>query len=309
VLAALKFAAAKETRDWVQIYVLSFLPPARSSALTVEPDLRAGLPRLLGGRALRARALRCSPRSRRGGRQSPAREETFVEPSLFRSLALDDRRALRVDARRLRGSSRAWGPLLRRNRSAAAVSSPGFSEEVGLGSVAALKQDDAVALRVTVDRPDLFHRAVYWRGAALDHFDGPVTGGESHRRFGRSFGALPVSSRRRPPCGVDRRQRGDDSRANRTLRRFSSPDGPIEVRGRFAGWRRDALGNLRVLRPTGVRTPLSNLCVAGSAPNAADAETLDIAGRRPANRRARSQRVTQGDRRFLRAPEALPPAT
>jgi len=93
-------------------------------------------------------------------------EEAFASRRCFASLAARTVVPVRLDAGRLHLFPRHGGRLLRssvRERR----SRTGFSERGrARASVAALKQDDAVALRVIVDHPELFQERVYWRGAA-----------------------------------------------------------------------------------------------------------------------------------------------
>jgi len=203
VLAALKFAAAKETRDWVQIYVLSFFHLLAASALTVEPIFALVF---LAYLVVAPCVLVLSQLRREVGEAGGSRrlaEETFVEPSLFRSLAsmtvvlfvstlvvfvalpAHGRRLLRRTVRRrgdahrvLRGGRARFG----RRAEARRRGGPACNGR----SAGSLHGADLLARR----RSRSFSTA--------------VTGGGSHRRFGRSFGALPASSRRRPPRGVDR---------------------------------------------------------------------------------------------------------
>ena len=252
VLTALKFAAAKETRDWTQIYVLSFFHLLAASALTVEPAFALVFFAFLvvAPCALVLALLRREVQAAGGTRRLA--EESFVEPSLFRSLAtmtvvlFVSTLVVFIVFPRM-GAGYFASPL-----GGGAVLA-GFSEEVGPGSVAALQQDDAVALRVTVDRPDLLAGRIYWRGAALDQFDGRVWKRKPQEarplvRGGPGVFVSPASARREPFVNEDIILEPIDSATIFFAGR------PIEVRGRFVDVAADALGNVRVLRPTGVRT-------------------------------------------------------
>jgi transglutaminase-like putative cysteine protease len=274
VLAALKAVARKENRDWLQIFVLSFFQLLAAAALTVEPVFAllflAYL--VLAPCVLVLFLLRCEI----GGSPSARRleEEPFVEPSLFRSIAATtvvlfvSTLVIFIVFPRV-GAGYFAAPF-----SGGQVIS-GFSEEVGLGGVAALKQDTAVAMRVAVDRPELLGGERYWRGMALDHFDG-----RNWRR--RPQEARPLI---RPEFGVFTSAamgpRGSVVQEDIILEPQDSSalfvaGFPLEIRGRFSEVAMDSVANLRVIRPTGVRTRYQ--VVASLAPRRAPptAETLAL---------------------------------
>ncbi|MBI2962848.1 MAG: DUF3488 domain-containing protein [Deltaproteobacteria bacterium] len=270
VLAALKGVAPKENRDWLQIYVLSFFQLLAAAALTVEPVFAliflAYL--VLAPCVLVLFLLRREVGASGGGRRLA--EEPFVEPSLFRSIAATTS-VLFVSTLLIfivfprMGAGYFSAPF------SGGTVLAGFSEEVGAGAVAALKQDDAVALRVTVDRPDLVAQTRYWRGAALDHFDG-----RSWRRRPQELRPLLrpepgtfTLSEPAPHASVIREEIILEPQDSAVL--FFAGR-PLEIRGRFLEVSSDPLGNLRVLRPTGVRIRyelLASLAPRRAAPSAA----------------------------------------
>jgi transglutaminase-like putative cysteine protease len=252
VLTGLKGAAHKQNRDWWQIFVLSFFQLLSAAALTVEPIFAV----LFLAYLLLAPCVLVLFELRREIGDSPAahrlEEEPFVEPSLFRSLAATtvvlfvSTLVIFVVFPRV-GAGYFAAPF------AGGQVLTGFGEEVGPGSVAALKQDDAVALRVTVDRPDLLQADRYWRGAALDHFDG-----RSWRRRPKEL--YPLA---RPGAGVFTSLVAASRRSLLRQEVILEPQDsavlffagiPLEIRGRFSEVALDATGNLRVIRPTGIRT-------------------------------------------------------
>ena len=273
VLAGLKAVARKENRDWLQIFVLSFFQLLAAAALTVEPVFAL---LFLAYLVLAPCALVLFLLRREVGGSPSARrleEEPFVEPSLFRSIAATTVVLFvstlvifivfpRVGAGYF-AAPFSGGSML-----------TGFSEEVGLGGLAELKQDSSVALRVTVDRPELFAGA-RWRGIALDHFDG-----RSWRR--RPQEARPLI---RPEFGVFTSAatgpRGSVVHEDIILEPQDSSalfiaGFPLEIRGRFSEVAMDSIANLRVIRPTGVRTRYQ--VVASLAPRRTPptAETLSL---------------------------------
>jgi transglutaminase-like putative cysteine protease len=280
VLTGLKAAARKQERDWMQILVLSFFQLLSAAALTVEPVFAvlffAYL--LLAPCALVLFQLRREIGAFPSTRRLDA--EPFVEPSLFRSLATTtavlffSTVVIFVVFPRV-GAGYFAAPF------AGGQALTGFSEEVGLGSVAALKQDGAVALRVAVDRPELFQTERYWRGAALDHFDGrnwrrrPSELHPLMRPEPGVFTTLAAAPRR----AVVREEMILEPQDSATLFFAGSP---LEIRGRFSEISIDATGNVRMIRPTGIRTRYQ--VVASLAPRhvppTADAFELPVLDRR-----------------------------
>jgi transglutaminase-like putative cysteine protease len=251
VLGALKCVAAKENRDWLQIYALSFFHLLAASALTVEPVFAVlFLAYLVVAPCvlvlfLLKQEIADAPGARR------LDEEPFVEPSLFRSIATTTVILFvstlfifvifpRVGAGYF-AAPFSGGQML-----------TGFSEEVGLGSLSALKQNDTVALRVAVDRPELFDGA-HWRGAALDHFDGRQWRRRPQEQWPlmRPEAGTFRSSERVPGAVLVREEVILEPQDTSVL--FVAGR-PLEIRGRFTGVAIDGIGNLRVIRPTGVRT-------------------------------------------------------
>ena len=274
VLTGLKGAAHKQDRDWLQIFVLSFFQLLSAAALTVEPIFAV----LFFAYLLLAPCVLVLFELRREIGGSPAahrlEEESFVEPSLFRSLAATtvvlfvSTLVIFVIFPRV-GAGYFAAPF------AGGQVLTGFAEEVGPGSVAALKQDDAVALRVTVDRPDLLQGARYWRGAALDHFDG-----RNWRRRPKELHPLArpeagvftslVTASRRPLL----RQEVILEPQNSAVVFFAGT--ALEIRGRFSEVSMDSTGNLRVIRPTGIRTRYQVLASLGPRRVPPTVETLAL---------------------------------
>ncbi len=274
VLTGLKGAAHKQNRDWLQIFVLSFFQLLAAAALTVEPIFAV----LFLAYLLLAPCVLVLFELRREIGESPAAhrldEEPFVEPSLFRSLAATtvvlfvSTLVIFVVFPRV-GAGYFAAPF------AGGQVLTGFAEEVGPGSVAALKQDDAVALRVTVDRPELLQSDRYWRGAALDHFDG-----RNWRR--RPMEIHPLG---RPEAGVFTSLVAASRRSLLREEVILEPQDssvlffagtPLEVRGRFSEVGIDAIGNLRVIRPTGIRTRYQIVASLGPRRVPPTAETLAL---------------------------------
>ena len=252
VLTGLKAAARKQDRDWMQIFVLSFFQLLSAAALTVEPIFAvlffAYL--LLAPCALVLFQLRREMGTAPSTRRLDA--DPFVDPSLYRSLATTTAVLFLSTVVIFIIFPRVGAGYFAAPFGGTQVLT-GFSEEVGPGSVAALKQDDAVALRAAVDRPELLQTERYWRGVALDHFDG-----RNWRRRPKELHPLM-----RPGPGVFTTLAPAPRRSLVHEEVILEPQDsaalffagfPLEIRGRFSDVSLDATGNVRVIRPTGIRT-------------------------------------------------------
>jgi transglutaminase-like putative cysteine protease len=140
--------------------------------------------------------------------------------------------------------------------------------------MSALKQDDTVALRVAVERPELFSGA-RWRGAALDHFDGRQwrRRPQEQRPLMRPEAGLFTSPERGPGAALVHEEvifEPQDTSALFVAGR------PIEIRGRFGEVAIDGIGNLRVIRPTGVRIRYQVLASLAPRRTPPTAETLAL---------------------------------
>ena len=274
VLVGLKGAVRKESRDWLQICVLSFFHLLAASAMTVEPVFAlvffAYL--VIAPCVLVLLFLRREVDAAGGGRRLV--EESFVEPSLFRSLATTTA-VLFVSTLVVFIVFPRMGAGYFGSPFSSGATHVGFSEQVGPGDIAALKEDDAVAMRVVVDRPDLLPEPLYWRGIALDQYDG-----RSWRRRPQELRPLA-----RPEPGVftliERPSASALVREEIVLEPQDSAalfvaGRPIEIHGGFAEASIDAIGNLRVLRPTGLRTRYEVLATTSLRKKRPGPATLDL---------------------------------
>jgi len=252
VLTALRVLAATNARDWLQIYALSFFQVVAASALTIEPvfALVFVVYLLLAPWALVLLSLRRELVESGQGRRLV--EERFVDLSLFRSVAgvtlvlFFSTLTVFVFFPRM-GAGFFASPL------ATGQALTGFSDEIGLGDVTALKSDGAIAMRITTDRPErLRNRHSYWRGSALDSFDG--------RRWRRGRLELHSLSRVRPGLFLvsEGSRARDFARHEIILEPRDHPTiffigRPLHVQGRFGNVMLDELGNLRVITAPGAR--------------------------------------------------------
>ena len=283
VLTALRALAADGVRDWIQIYALSFFELVAASALTVEPAFAAVfvLYLLLAPWALVLLCLRGEVTGQ--GAKDRLNDPRFVDASLFRSVAgvtvvlFLSTLAVFVFFPRM-GAGLFASPF------ATGGGLTGFSDEVGLGDVTALKVNDTVAMRVTVDRPErLGQGPQYWRGAALDTFDG--------ERWRRGRHELRLLSRTRPGVFVVEGRRPRDllwqeiilePMENPTI--FFLGD-PVQLQGRFPSAMIDVLGNVRTITPPGSRIRyevLSSMAPRTDPPTERSREVPDVDPRLPA---------------------------
>lgn len=252
VLVGLKGAALKEIRDWLQIAILSFFQLLAASALTVEPIF--GLVFLaylmVAPCVLVLLLLRREVEAAGGARRLT--EEPFIEPSLFRSLAATTA-VLFVSTLVLFVLFPRMGAGYFGSPFSANAAHAGFSESVGPGEVAALAGDDSVALRVVVDQPERLPTPVYWRGIALDQFDGRVwrRRAQDMRRF---FRTGPGSFMLPEPPNASALVREEIILEPQDTSALFVAGRALEIRGQFYEAAVDGLGSLRAIRPTGIRT-------------------------------------------------------
>ncbi len=275
VLTAVKGLATKRDRDWLQLYVLAFFELVSASALTVEPVFAI----LFLGYLLAApwALVLFVLRRELGDNGCAARlaTEPFVEPSLFRSVAAVTFLLFlftvaifvffpRVGAGYF-GSGFGRGSAL-----------TGFSDDVGLSDVSALKEDQTIAMRVTVTRQgELLKNRFYWRGAALDSFDG--------RRWRRDReGARPLPRSAPGVFFVTEAERRSSFLNQDVILEPSASSSlftagrVLEIHGRFPAVTIDGLGNLRSASLAGVRARYQLLASLGPRDTAPTTASYEI---------------------------------
>jgi transglutaminase-like putative cysteine protease len=185
-LSAVKLLQVKKDRDWVFLYLISFFEVLLAAGLSFSPIFfgTLSLYLLMGLAAVTAFEIQKSRRT--------------VKQVETRLLIAPDSRLFKKTGRRARRSSEAArlpfvaaGLLLLifilalplfliapRSGAAALTRSGGgvshfvgFSENVTLGEIGTLKQDDGLVMHVRVDDP-LPANGLRWRGVALDEFTG-----------------------------------------------------------------------------------------------------------------------------------------
>lgn len=262
LLCALKLLAAKSNRDWLETCGLSFFQLVAASALTVEPIFALVFlaylllaPWVLVLFFLRREVERFAESARFSS-------EPFVDSTLFRNVAAVTL-LLFVSTLAIFVVFPRMGAGFFAHSLGNGAALTGFSDQVGLGDVTALKKDGSVALRVVVDRPEpLTSVRRYWRGAALDTFDG--------RRWTRGLQTLRPMARPEPGLFLAGTEvtRGALLHEEMIVEPMESPTlfvlgRLLHVRGAFPGLLIDRLGNLRTPSVRGVRTRYEVLAALG----------------------------------------------
>src|ERR1044072_6563570 len=184
-LSAVKLLQVKKDRDWVFLYLISFFEVLLAAGLSFSPIFLGTLTLYLlcGLSAVTAFEIQ---KARHSVRHTETRLLVPPDSRLFRK----GRRSLRnTEAVRLPFVAVALLVLifvfvlpifLSAPRSSAAALTRsggggqnliGFSENVTLGQIGTLKQDDGLVMHVRLDKGDPPH-ALRWRGVALDEFTG-----------------------------------------------------------------------------------------------------------------------------------------
>lgn len=170
-LQAVKLLAPKKGRDWLQLYLLSFFSLVSASALSVELSFAILFVCYLFAAPWVMVLFHLKGAVENAGKD-PDREIRLLDWALARLVGgigvvlLFLTLFLFLAIPRLRGGflGDSW---------ASGSAATGFSDRLALGEVAEIQKSGAVALRVGVDQPKLLQgRRLYWRGLALDLFDG-----------------------------------------------------------------------------------------------------------------------------------------
>ena len=185
-LSAVKLVQVKKDRDWVFLYLISFFEVLLAAGLSFSPVFLGTLTLYLlcGLCAVTAFEIQKARRSithaetrllvppdsrvfRKGGKRSWRSTEAARLPVVAIALLL-----------LIFGLALPLFLIAPRSGAAALTRSGGglsnfigFSENVTLGQIGTLKQDDAVVMRVRVDGPEP-PQGLRWRGVALDEFTG-----------------------------------------------------------------------------------------------------------------------------------------
>lgn len=246
-LQAVKLLAPKKRRDWFQLYLLSFFSLVASSALSVEVSFAIIFVCYVFAAPWVLILFQLKTDVEAAGKE-PGKEARLLNWSLVRlagatgvvllSLTLVLFTALPRFGVGLFGGAWAGG---------AAVT--GFSDHLTLGEVAQIQKNNSVAMRVSMEpAPPPGAAELYWRGVALDLFDG--------RKWQKSKADLTplkllgdnyVVGDRMPDASSMIRQRIIlEPTGSATLFALNRP---AAVSGRLPRLFRDALGDVRVAYP------------------------------------------------------------
>lgn len=186
-LSAVKLLQVKKDRDWVFLYLISFFEVLLAAGLSFSPVFLGTLTLYLLSGLCAVTAFEIQK-----ARRSLAYSETrLLVPPDSRMFKKDGLRSWRsTEAARLPFvalallvlifvlalplfliAPRSGAAALTRN-SGAVSNFIGFSENVTLGQIGTLKQDDGLVMRVRVEESPEGRRDLRWRGVALDEFTG-----------------------------------------------------------------------------------------------------------------------------------------
>ncbi|HLE63695.1 MAG TPA: DUF3488 and transglutaminase-like domain-containing protein, partial [Pyrinomonadaceae bacterium] len=188
-LSAIKLLQVKSDRDWVFLYLISFFEVLLAAGLSFSPAFLGTLSLYL----LCALSTVIAFEIRKATRAVKLVETRLLVPpdsSTFKRLARRPRKT-QLEANRLPLTAlvllclifilalplflvapRAGSPVLSRGGSGLNAFI-GFSENVALGDIGALKRNDDVVMRVRIDAPRSARvQGLRWRGVALDEFTG-----------------------------------------------------------------------------------------------------------------------------------------
>ncbi len=186
-LSAVKLIQVKKDRDWVFLYLISFFEVLLAAGLSFSPVflgtltlyLLCGLSAVTAFEIQKARRslaytetrLLVPPDSRvfkKNGRPSWRSTEAARLPFVALGLLL----MIFVLALPLFLIAPRSGAAALTRSGGGLSNFIGFSENVTLGQIGTLKQDNALVMRVRVDGTDTTPRNLRWRGVALDEFTG-----------------------------------------------------------------------------------------------------------------------------------------
>jgi len=246
-LQSVKLLSVKRGRDWLQLYLLSFFSLIAATALSVEISTAAILALYLVGGPWVLVLFHLQHARDPLGKNHETKGPWPIWP-LFRQVAGMSGVLLVLTLFFFVIFPR-FGTGYLGDLWASVAATTGFSDALALGEIAAIRKNNATAMRVRVDRHDLLgKRALYWRGIALDHFDG--------KKWERSkTGTTPL---RLAGTGYFVDAQGDSGGPLIRQEIFLEPTGspalfflgrPLSLSGGLRTLLRDPLGNLRAIYP------------------------------------------------------------
>jgi protein-glutamine gamma-glutamyltransferase len=246
-LQAVKILTPKKTRDWLQLYLLSFFSVVASSALSLEISFAAIFLAYLFLAPWVLILLQLKEATENAAKEHAA--ETPAITFALLGLAASTGVALFILTLFFFVTFPRLSVRLLDETWASGSGVTGFSDLLTLGQVAEIQKSGAIAMRVSIDRARITPgKSLYWRGITLDRFDG--------QRWQRSKTASTPLKRRGETylIGENAIDAGIPLRQSIIL----EPNGsaalfalgrPTTISGRLGSLYRDSLGNLRFAYP------------------------------------------------------------
>lgn len=246
-LQAVKLLAPKKGRDWLQLYLLSFFSLLAAAALSVEVSFAAIFVCYLFAAPWVLVLFHLKTATGSAGK-IPDLESRLLSWSLFRLVGGIDVILLLLTLFFFVSFPR-LGAGFFGNSWATGSAVTGFSDHLALGEVAEIQKNNAVAMRVSMEPRAPQRGEFYWRGVALDFFDG--------RKWQKSSSDTTPLKRRGESYLVGEPVSDASSliRQRIVLEPSGSPvlfalSRPVAVSGRFPYVFQDSLGNLQSAYPS-----------------------------------------------------------
>lgn len=170
-LQGVKLLAPKKGRDWLQLYLISFFSLLAASALTVELFFAAIFVSYLFAAPWVLVLFHLKSATEAAGK-NPDTEARLLSWPLLRLVGSLDVVLLLLTVFFFVSFPRLSAGFFG-NSWATGSSVMGFSDRLTLGEVAEIQKNNAVAMRVSLEQPRAQRAGeFYWRGLALDLFDG-----------------------------------------------------------------------------------------------------------------------------------------
>jgi len=246
-LQAVKLAAPKKRRDWLQLYLLSFFSVVSAAALSVEVSFAFIFVMYLFTAPWVLVIFHLKEAIEKAGKDPEAQSHLIGWP-LFRLVGKISG-CLFVFMLIFFIALPRFGTGLWGDSWSSGIGITGFSDRLSLGDVAEIKKITAVAMRVNIIGVDLSKKKTYyWRGISLDRFDGrkwdrSVTSLTRIRRVGGSYMVGKWEDNQPPLLRQEIILEPTGSQALFALGR------PVMISGNLRQLYQDSFGNLRSSYP------------------------------------------------------------
>jgi len=264
-LQAVKLAAPKKRRDWMQLYLLSFFSVVSAAALSVEMSFAFIFVMYLFTAPWVLVVFHLKEAMEKAGKDPEAQSHLIGWP-LFRLVGKISG-CLFVFMLIFFIALPRFGTGLWGDSWSGGLGITGFSDRLSLGDVAEIKKISAVAMRVKISGVDLSKKKNhYWRGISLDRFDG--------RKWDRSETKLTRISRAGGSYMVGKWEYNQAPRLRQEI--ILEPTGsqalfamgrPVMISGRLRQLYQDPMGNLRSSYPFPFQVSYSVLSYANGKDN------------------------------------------